>query len=455
MVSTPKLKQKVRIMAKKKTSLTTKILVAMGLGLAFGSVINAFLPENELIHTYFTGGLFYVGGKMFVGLLKMLVVPVVFCSLICGVVGMDDMKTLGRTGVKTLVLYLLTTGLAITLALLLAVNLGVGEGFIGEKATVEFTAKEAPAFADILVNIVSSNILSSMASGNMLQIIFACIFLGIAMANAGEAGKSVAGGIAKFNDVMMVVVDMVMALAPYGVFCLIAKTFAEQGIGMIMPMLGYFVVLVAALLIHATGTFSALLTLGGLNPVIFLKKMRSVQLFAFSTASSNATIPVTLQATEEKLGVANSTAAFTIPFGATINMDGTAIMQGVATVFVANAYGVNLGIEGYLTVIGMAVLASIGTAGVPGVGLVMLSMVFAQVGLPIEGIALIIGVDRLLDMVRTAVNVTGDAAVSCVVAKTENKLDLTVYNDPDAGVQGGEWHEHEYDPDAHKAFEKA
>lgn len=431
-------------MANGKMTLTTKILIAMGVALVLGSLINAFAPDNEIIKTYFTNGLFLIGGKMFVVLLKMLVVPLVFCSLICGIVGMDDMKTLGRTGGKTFFLYLLTTGIAITVALALAVNVGIGEGFgIDTVEPVEVSVKEAPGFAQIVINLASDNILASMVEGNMLQIIFVCIFLGIAMANAGKSGKAVADGIAKFNDVMMVVVDMVMTLAPYGVFCLITKTFSEQGIALIMPMIGYFGILVIALLVHASGVYTLLLTLFGLNPVTFLKKMRSVQLFAFSTASSNATIPVTLTAVEERLGVKNSVASFTIPFGATINMDGTAIMQGVATVFIANVYGIDLGLSDYLTVIGMAVLASIGTAGVPGAGLVMLAMVFTQVGIPVEGIALIIGVDRLLDMVRTAVNVTGDAAVTCAVAKTEKSIDLKVYDDPNAGVSEG-WHEHTY-----------
>jgi Na+/H+-dicarboxylate symporter len=213
-----------------------------------------------------------------------------------------------------------------------------------------------------------------------------------------------------------------------------AKTFALQGVSMIVPMMGYFAVLVLALFIHATGTLMLILKLlGKVNPLIFLKKMRTAQIFAFSTSSSNATIPVTLRTVEKRLGVDNSTASFIVPFGATINMDGTAIMQGVATVFIANVYGIDLGLTGYLTVIGMSVLASIGTAGVPGVGLIMLAMVFNQVGLPVEGIALIIGVDRLLDMIRTAVNITGDAAITVIVARSENSIDMEVFNDPDAG----------------------
>ncbi|MCK4492780.1 MAG: dicarboxylate/amino acid:cation symporter, partial [Methylococcales bacterium] len=212
-------------------------------------------------------------------------------------------------------------------------------------------------------------------------------------------------------------------------------TFSEQGIGLIVPMIGYFSVVIFCLLLHAFGTFSLLLMLfAKLNPLIFMKKMRPAHIFAFSTASSNATIPVTLQVVEKRLGVSNATASFTIPLGATINMDGTAIMQGVATVFIANVYAIDLGVSDYITIVGMSILASIGTAGVPGVGLIMLAMVFNQVGIPVEGIGLILGVDRLLDMVRTAVNITGDATVTCITARDENEIDDAIFNDPDAGV---------------------
>jgi Na+/H+-dicarboxylate symporter len=232
----------------------------------------------------------------------------------------------------------------------------------------------------------------------------------------------------------MEVVNVVMYIAPIGVFALMAKTFSLQGLDMILPMLNYVAVLVGALLLHATGTLMLLLKLlGRVNPLTFLKKMRTAQIFAFSTSSSNATIPVTLRSVEKRLGVDNSTASFIVPFGATINMDGTAIMQGVATVFIANVYGIDLTLSSYLTVIIMAVLASIGTAGVPGVGLIMLAMVFDQVGLPVEGIALIIGVDRLLDMIRTAVNITGDAVVCTIVARSEDAISMKIFNDPDAG----------------------
>ena len=268
----------------------------------------------------------------------------------------------------------------------------------------------------------------------MLQIIFFSILLGISLLMVGKKAQSIAEGVEVMNEAMMHMVGIVMAVAPYAVFALLAKAVAELGLDLLSQLAVYVLVLIAALMFHLFGTLMFILKLfSGLSPKLFLNKIRDAQVFAFSTASSNATIPVTLRSVTKRMGVDNSVASFTVPFGATINMDGTAIMQGVATVFIANVYGVELGLSGYLTVILMSVLASIGTAGVPGVGLIMLSMVFVQVGLPVEGIGLILGVDRLLDMVRTSVNVTGDAVVTCVVAKSEKELDFAVFNDADAG----------------------
>ncbi len=420
----------------KKMSITSKILIAMVIGLIVGSMINSFVKEIEFVQTYVVNGLFHVIGSMFINALKMLVVPLVTFSLICGVCGIGDVGMLGRVGFKAFALYMLTTALAISLALGVAIIFGPGKG--DEKPMFDgagFTAKEAPPLSEVFINIVPGNPINAFANGEMLQIIFFVILFSIAMLMTGDVGKSLARGAEKMNEVMMKVVTIVMDFAPIGVFCLMAKTFSEQGIGLILPMIGYFSVVVGCLLLHALGTLNVLLyVMTRLNPLTFFKKMASAQVFAFSTASSNATIPVTLQAVEKRMGVHNSIASFTVPFGATINMDGTAIMQGVATVFIANVYGIELGMGQYLTIIGMSVLASIGTAGVPGVGLIMLAMVFNQVGLPVEGIGLILGVDRLLDMVRTAVNVTGDSVVSCIVASGEGELDVDIFNDPDAGV---------------------
>jgi len=407
----------------------------MILGLTLGSLINSFAAEQSFIQDYLVHGLFHVIGAAFINALKMLVVPLVTFSLICGVCGIGDINALGRIGLKSFLLYLTTTGLAITLALIVAIAIAPGKDFQSPSLNTDFVAKSSPAISDVFINLIPSNPIQGFAEGNMLQIIFFVILFAIAMLMSGETGKQLAETAEKLNEVMMNVVTLVMDFAPIGVFFLMAKTFSEQGFSLILPMLGYFSVVILCLLLHALGTFSVLLIfLAKLNPLIFLKKMRSAHIFAFSTASSNATIPITLQAVEKRIGVNNTTAAFTVPLGATINMDGTAIMQGVATVFIANVYQIDLSIVQYITIIGMSILASIGTAGVPGVGLIMLAMVFNQVGLPVEGIGLIIGVDRLLDMMRTVVNITGDATVTCIVARSENTINDTLFNDPDAGV---------------------
>lgn len=415
-------------------SLTSKVVIGMIAGLLVGLVLNAV--DSPFIDQHIVGGLFAMIGKMFVNALKMLVVPLVIFSLICGVAGIGDIGLLGRVGGKAFVLYIATTAIAITVAIFLATIIAPGSGF--DMTGVEMTkvaAKEAPSVWEVFANIVPTNPFAAFAKGEMLQVIFYVIIVGIAALMLGGKSKGFVEGCEYMNELMMKVVEIVMFFAPYGVFCLIAKTFAEQGIGLFIPVIAYVVTLVSALLLHLFVTLMVLLkVLSGLNPFTFMQKIRPAQIFAFSTASSNATIPITFQCVTQRMGADNSVASFTVPFGATINMDGTAIMQGVATVFLSNVYGIELGIVGYLTVIGMAVLASIGTAGVPGVGLVMLTMVLGQVGLPIEGIALILGVDRLMDMIRTSVNITGDAVVSAIVAKTENKLDMAVFDDPDAGI---------------------
>ena len=417
--------------ADKKLSLTSKVLIGMGLGVVVGLFINlmGFNDDGSWVNEYVVNGLFHIIGKMFVTSLKMLVVPLVFFSLIMGVLGIGDIGALGRVGGKSFALYMLTTAIAIAVGITIAVTVGIGEG-IDMTSQATFTAKDAPALSSVLIDVVPSNAVNAMALGKMLQIIFFSILVGISILMVGEKAKPLVELIEISNEVMMKMVNIIMAVAPYAVFALLAKAIANLGLGLLVNLAGYVVVLIVALMLHLFVTLMSILKIfSGMSPSIFLKKMRETQIFAFSTSSSNATIPVTLKSVTNGLGVDNSVASFTVPFGATINMDGTAIMQGVATVFIANAYGVELGITGYLTVILMSVLASIGTAGVPGVGLIMLSMVFTQVGLPVEGIGIILGVDRLLDMVRTAVNVSGDAVVSVVVAKSEGKLDTNVFND--------------------------
>ncbi len=414
---------------KKKLGLTSQIMIAMALGIFVGVVINT-LPSGGFSEEYLVNGIFTVVGKIFVKSLKMLVVPIVFVSLVCGVCSLKDVSALGRVGGRTLVLYMLTTALAISFAIIVssAVNPGIGFDL---PSNAEFSAKEAPPLSQVIINIFPSNPLDSMAKGNMLQIIVFAILFGLATVMVGPVGKRITDIFNELNEVFMKLIGILMLFAPYGVFCLIAKVFATQGFSAIVPLAKYFFVVIGALLIHAAFTYPALLkALSNLNPLTFFKKMKDPVVFAFSTASSNATLPVTLETVEHRMGVKNSIASFTVPLGATINMDGTAIMQGCATVFIAQAYNIDIGLSDYLTVILTATLASIGTAGVPGVGLITLAMVLRQVGLPVEGIALIIGVDRLLDMCRTAVNIVGDAMVTCVVAKKEGQIDQKVFESP-------------------------
>ena len=417
-------------------SLTVKVLAGVFLGVLLGLFLNlsGLNSEGGWVNNYIVDGLFFVIGKMFVNALKMLVVPLVFFSLICGVCGIGNLNTLGRVGGKSFLLYIMTTAIAIAVAIGIAVFVGLGQGMQFE-ATTNFIAKETPPLVDVLINVIPSNPIHAMANGDMLPLIFFSILLGISMLMLGEKSAPFVKGAEIANEIMMKMVNIIMSVAPYAVFALIAKSVAELGLELLIQLAAYVAVLVGALLVHLLFTLMIVLKLfSGLSPQVFLSKMRSTQVFAFSTASSNATIPVTLRTVTQKLGVDNAVASFTVPFGATINMDGTAIMQGVATVFIANIYGLELGITGYLTVILMSVLASVGTAGVPGVGLIMLSMVFTQVGLPVEGIGLILGVDRLMDMIRTAINVSGDAVVSSIVAKSEGSLDVAVYEDLNAGV---------------------
>ncbi|GAB3033938.1 dicarboxylate/amino acid:cation symporter [Bowmanella dokdonensis] len=378
-------------------------------------------------------GIFNIVGKIFIASLQMLVVPLVFVSLVCGTCNLSDPSRLGRLGGKSILLYLVTTALAITLAVTFALLVAPGEG-INLDTSATFSASEAPTFSEVIIGMFPTNPINAMAEGNMLQIIVFSVLFGIAMAMSGKAGTKLGEMFEDLNKVVMRLVTILMNLAPYGVFALMAKLFATIGFDTITSLLKYFLLVLFVLAVHAFISYPVLLkVLTGLNPMHLLKKMRDAALFAFSTSSSSATLPVTLETARNKLGVRNTVASFTVPLGATINMDGTAIMQGVATVFIAQVYGVDLSVSDYLMVILTATLASVGTAGVPGVGLIMLAMVLQQVNLPVEGIALIIGVDRLLDMTRTAVNVTGDCMVACVVAKSEGELDIDTYNNPRAG----------------------
>ncbi|MFN2328269.1 MAG: dicarboxylate/amino acid:cation symporter [Chromatocurvus sp.] len=420
-------------------TLTTRILIAMVGGILVGSLLNLMVSGSGIsenlrsgIQDLLIGGLFDVVGQIFIASLKLLVVPLVLVSLICGASSLGDSARMGPIAGKTLLLYLMTTAIAVSIALLAAVFIGPGSHVALETDAV-FEAGSAPPLKEVLINIFPSNPVQAMAEGEMLQIIVFALLFGYAISHAGEAGRRTAAFFTDVEKVVMRMVAILMSLAPYGVFALLAKLFAEMGVGAIMDLGVYFLTVLGVLLFHGLVTYGVLLqVLAKQSPRIMMRKMRSVWAFAFSTASSGATLPITLRTVEKRLGVNNSVAGFTVPLGATVNMDGTAVMQGVATVFIAQVYGFDLSMTSYLTVILTATLASIGTAAVPGVGLITLAMVLGQAGLPVEGIALIIGVDRLLDMVRTVVNVTGDATVAVIVARSENQFDEQVFLNPDA-----------------------
>lgn len=414
---------------KKKIALSTKIFIALISGALLGVLIHYFMPNGYFRDTVLVGGIFYVIGQGFIRLMQMLVVPLVFCSLVCGSMSIGDTKTLGKVGIKTVIFYLFTTAMAICIALGVAslINPGIGISLESVKAA-DVTVAEPTSFADTLLNIIPKNPVGSMANGDMLPIIVFALFVGILLAKMGSKASTVSNFFSQFNDLMMEMTMAVMTIAPIGVFCLIAKTFSEIGFSAFLPMLKYMGAVILALAIQCFGSYQALLfVFTRLNPIRFIKKFVPVMMFAFTTATSNATIPMSIDTLNKKMGVSKKISSFTIPLGATVNMDGTSIMQGVAVIFIAQAYGIALTPSDMLTVIATATIASIGTAGVPSVGLVTLSMVLTSVGLPTEGIALIMGIDRILDMMRTAVNITGDAICTTIVAHQNKMLDRSVF----------------------------
>ena len=414
----------------KKMGLTTKIFIGLIGGLLVGVILNLFVPHSSFRDAVLVDGIFYVVGNGFIRLMKMLVVPLVFCSLVCGSSAIGDTKSLGKVGGKTIVFYLLTTALAVTVAISVATVVKPGVGLdMSSIETGETTVAENVSVVDTILNIIPENPIGALADGTMLQIILFALLIGVLLAKMGERTELIANLFNQCNELMMEMTNLVMSLAPVGVFCMIAKTFANLGFDAFVPLLKYMGSVLLGLLIQCLVVYMVWLVIfTRLNPVKFIKKFFPVMAFAFSTSTSNATIPMNIDTLEERIGVSRKISSFTIPLGATINMDGTSIMQGVAVVFAAQAYGMQLGPKGYLTVIATATLASIGTAGIPSVGLVTLSMVFTAVGLPVEAIMLIMGVDRILDMIRTAVNITGDAVCTTIVAHQNGDLDRDVFN---------------------------
>ena len=391
------------------------------LGFLFGIVVGLLTSLTELPNNFKNIFIefFSFGGDAFLKTIKMLVVPVVFFSLVNGVANLNNINSLGRIGLKSFLLYLTTTFLAITISLMVANFFNPGRGINLEFNSKSIEIVDPPSFLEIILNIIPNNPFQSLVNGEMLQVIFFAILLGSALSLIKEE-SAVKNFFNDFNKIIMKILSFVMIIAPFGIFCLISKTFATQGLSSILELFKYFILVIIVLITHVIIVYLPIVKFyGGVNLNKFFSGIKDALVFSFSTSSSSATIPVTLNCLKKNFNIKDNVASFTVPLGATINMDGTAIMQGVATVFIANLYGMDLVISDYISIILTATLASIGTAGVPGVGIIMLGMVLGQVGLPLEGIAIVMGVDRFLDMLRTSVNITGDAMVSIVVNKAE------------------------------------
>ena len=398
---------------KKKLSLTAKIFIALVLGVVAGLA----LQGNPGIATTYIKPF----GTIYLNLIKMIVVPVVLLSIMQGIVSLQDVRKVGSLGVRTVVYYLCTTAFAVTLGLLFANLLNVGAGYVLPSESLVYEAKEAPSFIDTLVSIFPSNFFQPLADANMLQVIVIAIFFGFGVILSGEKGKAAEAVIDSLAEVSFKVMGMIIQLSAIGVFALICPVIAQNGPSVLLPLLKVIIVAYVGYIVHALLVYSSSVkAFAGMSPVAFFKVASRPMLFAFSSASSVGTLPFSIEASG-KLGVRKEVASFVLPLGATINMDGTAIYQGVCAIFIAQIFGIDLGLSQQLTIILTATLASIGTAGVPGSGMIMLAMVLQSVGLPVEGIALVAGIDRILDMGRTTVNITGDIACSVCVDAMDKK----------------------------------
>jgi len=401
--------------------LTIKIITGLITGILVGLGLNQFSPELfEIFDSY----LFEPVGSLFINAITMLVVPIVLISITLGTAGLGDPKKLGRIGGKTMLYFLFTTAFAITIGIGLALLIKPGAGSQVNISAAEYTASQAPSVIDTLINIIPKNPIQAMAEGNMLQVIVMSIFFGLGISALGSKTKGIIDLLEQGQELMVYLVNMIMKAAPYATFALVATAVGSQGIAAIKSMGLYMIVVVLALFIHTVVVYGGAISLfARSNPLDFFKKFFPAIAVGFSTSSSSATLPVAMETAQKALNVPKNISSFVQPLGATINMDGTGILQGVAVVFIAQTYGVDLTVPQLLTVILTAVLASVGTAGVPGAGLILLAMVLEQVGLPVEGIGLILGIDRLLDMTRTAVNITGDASCAVIIAQSEKKYE--------------------------------
>ena len=403
-------------------SFTKKIIVSMILGIIFGVFINLIDISQSSTHSIIINGLDLVS-HLFLSALKLIIIPLIFFSIVCGIVSLSEDVSISRLGIKTISLYLITTVIAISLGLLFA-SLISYEPVLVTDLNSEINVKDIQSENNFFPN----NIFKSMVDGNIIHLLIFSILIGISASRIKEKIKTFIKYVHEFNEVINELVKIIISFTPLAVFCILSKTFATQGLDTLMPLMGYFMTVVAALILHFFITFSLLLKIfTRLDPIIFYRNIKDVLVFTFSTSSSSASIPFTLKTANEKCGVDKSISTFSIPLGATINMDGTAIMQGCATFFLASLYGIDLGINEILIIVITATIASIGTAGIPSAGIIMLTVIFTQIGIPLEGITLLLGVDRLLDMMRTSVNVSGDLCISCIVASSENKLDHNTF----------------------------
>lgn len=403
---------------KKRISLLLKISVGFILGIIFGFAIGPVIPSSPVLGNYVMPFIDLVG-KIFLRLLMMLIVPLVFASLVAGAASVGDIHKLGRIGIKTLLLYLVTTAIAIVLGLACGNLFQPGVG-MNIPAELSASAREAKPITDVILDIFPSNPLASMVNANMLQIIVFAIFFGVACIMAGEKGKKISDFFGSVADVMYQVVHVVMNFAPYGVFALIAGTAAKFGIAILAPFAKVIAAVYVGCIIHAVLVYSGMIAMFcKRSPFWYFRGVREAGITAFVTRSSSGTLPITMENVHENLGVSEGVSSFVLPLGATINMDGTALYQGVCALFVAQAFNVPLTLNMQIGIVATATLASIGTAGVPGAGLIMLTLVLTSVGLPIEGIALVAGIDVILDAARTCLNVIGDTAVCAVVASSE------------------------------------
>ena len=409
-------------------SFTKKVLLSMVTGIVVGLLINNFFIPNQLIESILINQVFHTISSIFLILLKMIVLPLIFVSIISGIISINDVNTLGRLGIKTLTLYIFTTMIAITLALFISSFVNYNIDVIDTVNNTRQVLAAEPS-SNFILSIFPQNFFAALVDGNVIQVLSFAIFIGISASYIKHEIPEFVNLIDNLNKIFNKMVLIIISFTPIAVFALLAKTFSMEGLDVFIPLMKYFSIVVLVLLLHFTFTYSLLLKVfSNLDIGTFYAKLKSLIIFTFSTSSSNASIPFTLDIVTNKYGVNKSLASFSVPLGATINMDGTAIMQGCATYFLAAYYGIELELVDFIVIILTATVASIGTAGIPSAGIIMLSLILTELGIPLEGITLLLGVDRLLDMMRTSVNVSGDTCISCVVAHSENLIDIKKFN---------------------------